>query len=107
VSQFQFLSDVSAWVVLTSFWVSFLFIPLVSTFWPWWRTPFSKSLMFMEALIPVALLPGALRRMFGISLLNIGFLWFEITAVALITPAIAWRIYATWKLQRDRSNENT
>ena len=101
MDQLQLLADIDTWIVLATFWVAALFVPIVSLFWPWWPEPFGRATMSLELLIALALLPAALRRMFGISITNIGFAWFGTIILACIAPRIIWLGVSIWKLQRN------
>ena len=99
MNQVATLASVLDWIVLVGFFSAFLFIPVVSLFWPWWKEPFGRAVMTMEGLIGLALLPATLRRLFGISLDDLGFLYFEVIVLGCIPLRLFWLLRSIWKLQ--------
>jgi hypothetical protein len=102
VSQAQLTVDLLDWIVVIDFWASLLFPVVVGLFWKWWRADaasFGKSMMVLELLIAFSTAPAALRRMFGIPIASIGYMWFLIAALGAIAPAIAWRTWSLWRIQ--------
>jgi hypothetical protein len=97
----QALVNFDNWVVLVTFWVSVLFVPVVSTFWLWWKEPYGRATVSIEILIGLALAPGAIRRMFDIPITGIGFLLFSSIVVALIPIRLVWLFVTIYQLQRE------
>lgn len=101
------LINADNWIVLVTFWVSVLFVPAVSTFWPWWKEPFGRATVSIEGLIGVALLPGALHQMFGVAVTSLFFLWFGTIVLALIAPRLIWLFITIYRLQRREALNGT
>lgn len=103
MSTAQLQADIVTVIVQVAFWASALFVPVVSLFWPWWRAQFGRAAISIDVLLALALMPGTLRREFGIPVTSAWFGWFEIVVLGLIPVRTAWLAWSIWKLQRQES----
>lgn len=93
-------ADIVGVIVQVTFWTSALFVPAVSTFWPWWTHLYGRAAISIDVLLAAAFLPAELRRLFGISVTSPAFEWFTIGVLACIPLRTTWLAWSIWKIQR-------
>lgn len=98
--QEQTLIKIDDWVVLVTFWSALVFPLFVASFWKWWDTSFGRSFMSLDILLWGALLPSAVRRMFDINIMSLGFIWLYTVVFFLLTPSMVWRAWVLLQEQR-------
>ena len=93
-------AEITDIILLYTFWVMFLMPVVAARFWQWWKNPVGIGFFSMDILLAAALLPSALRRMFGIPVTSPAFQWFVIAVFSLIAPVGVWRLWQLYKIQR-------
>lgn len=97
----QLQADILDVIVQITFWTSALFVPAVSTFWPWWRHPYARAAISIDVLLALLLLPAVIRDVFSVPTGDAAYGWFTITAFALVPVRTAWLGWTIWRLQRE------
>lgn len=100
MAQIQFLTGLVTWTIVGVFFISLVFVPVVSSFWSWWRTAFGQSLVLLEVLIALTLLPATVKRLFGLDAGTRFDLWFTVVALWLVGITIIGRAWVLYKIQR-------
>ena len=94
-------ADIADAVVQITFWTSFLFVPLVSFFWRWWRNWFGRAIVAIDILLTVAFAPTVLRIYIPAIQDEAWFTWLAIGAFGLIPVRTIVLTYVMWRVQRE------
>lgn len=90
------------WSTIT-FCVSALFILYYGLAAPWYKLPFGRALMIVDAGLAVATLPTALNFLFNVNVFdNRVMAWVIIVMAGMIPFAIGYRIIALWRIRNTK-----
>jgi hypothetical protein len=96
------LLDVSHIEIQAAFWVFLAFTPVVSVFWPWWKSSLGKNIVSMEFVLAMILFPSAFLHLeLGMDVMGLGYQWTELAVFALAPLNVIWRFLVVLKMQRD------
>jgi hypothetical protein len=93
------LGYITPYVVSSAAWATLVFILLYTWLAPWWRNPFGRMIVFLDAALFFALLPGMLHDDFAVHVTGGFWDWLVVTAVGTIPVVIVYRIRWLWRLQ--------
>lgn len=94
----SFQLDYYHWITTILFVLSSIFVVYYGIFSPWYRTPFGRALLTVDAGISVALLPAFAHFALNFDLYdNMGMTIVEFCALTLVGVAIAYRIFTLWE----------
>lgn len=100
MTQAQLIHDVTIVLVHATFWICFLFVPIVSTFWPWWKTDLGVTVAVKTAAIALILLRTELAWIFGINPQGTALVWLGLVSFAVVPAVVLWRLVIIWTLQK-------
>ena len=102
-SWFTITNEVANYEVQTIFWLCVLFIMCYSLLAKWWRNPFGRALVVLDAALAIAILPSLLSRYFGLHIATTEWVaWIDISCFAIVPLAVASRIYLVIKVNMDK-----
>jgi hypothetical protein len=87
--------------VLSAFFSSLVFLIGYSFLAPWWRHPIGVSMASLDAGLAIALLPGTLHQLTGLSLSSVFFAWYYGASLFLVAGITLWRLVVILAVQRD------
>ena len=96
----QLQTDILKVIIEIMFWSSLAFIPVVSTYWPWWKHVYGKAAISIDGLLTLALLPAIIRQMLDIPITQVEYNWFTIVVFALIPARTVWLAMALFAVQK-------
>jgi hypothetical protein len=86
---------------------SALLLPVVTAmYWRWWQTELGVNLMAFDILLAAAVSPRAVYLVFGVTPSRAAYLWLSCIVLTLIIPAVIWRAWLLWTLQRGTRSHN-
>jgi hypothetical protein len=87
---------------LTAFLTTVVFLVGYSVLAPWWRNPVGRAVASLDVALLLALLPSALRQVFGLHFTRDGwFTWYYGATLLLVSAVTLWRLAVIWTVQRD------
>lgn len=107
-----YLIELAKLGVNVAFWPAFLFTPLISFVWPWWKSFWGINIVTLEIAIMLALINAVLSTDFGLHVTNsVALAWVEIAALYLVGAIVTWRgflviIEQVRGVRRERIREN-
>lgn len=93
------METAAEWGVSLVFWLSLLFIAVVSTFWRWWHYPFGRAFMTFDVFMTITLFPSVLGLELGVPVDNKGWQWETIFGFFAIACAIPWKTWVLFRVQ--------
>jgi hypothetical protein len=102
----QFALEATPWVAKVTFFAALGFIAGYSVLARWWRTSIGWTIVLLDLVIAVLLIPDMLLELFGINVTGDEF-WtlFVLIAIACVPLIIAWRFTilarAQWRHRKD------
>jgi hypothetical protein len=103
----QFAADASPWVAKVTFFTAVAFILGYTILAPWWRRSIGWTLVLLDFVIAVLLVPDMLRLLLGINVTGSEFWTFTtLGAIAAVPLIITWRFILLARAQwRGRKGE--
>jgi hypothetical protein len=102
----QFALEATPWVTKVTFFSAIAFVAGYSLLAPWWRRSIGWTIVLLDLVIAVLLLPDMLLDLLGIDVEGSEF-WtlFVLAVIACVPLIIAWRFVilarAQWKHRKD------
>lgn len=94
-------TDVADAVIQVTFWTSFIFVPIVSFFWPWWKNWFGRAIIAIDILLTLSFGPSVFRLYFPGVQDEPWFTWLAIAAFGLIPIRTTILTYVMWRVQHE------
>lgn len=105
MDQAQLLVLASNILIVGIFWISALFTPVVSLYWPWWKHGIGRTVVAEATAMALVFLFPMIHVFFGWAVRGTGYQWFELACFAATPVIFVWRSIAIWRLQRKATVE--
>lgn len=88
----EYLIELVKWGINVAFWPAIAFTPVISFFWPWWKSFWGINIVTLELAIALALIVSIVHTDFGVAVVsNLALAWTEVIALWLVGIIIIWR----------------
>ena len=101
MTQMQFLTDATAWLINITFWVTLAFPVVSRVFWDWTRHPWGRNIVAFDLAITFTFLGAVLYHDWRLSKhYLLLFLWIQTCSLASAPAIVLWRLVIIWRVQR-------